>query len=130
MKINWMSKLALSAAILSMGGTLALAQYDHHDRHQDQYQDQYQGQYQGPGADGYNQAYREQPGHALPGARQGWAAGFAQGQSDRDHHHSFRPTHVDTYKHVPDSPGGYSRDQFKNEYRDAFVKGYSRGYGR
>jgi hypothetical protein len=63
------------------------------------------------------------------GARQGWAAGVAQGQSDQQQGHSYRPTHVDTFRHVPDSPGGYPRDQFKQEYRDAFVKGYGRGYG-
>ncbi len=105
--------------MLALGGSIAIAQPP-----------QYDDQHWGHGPDGYADAYHEDPGHPMMGARQGWAAGLAQGQSDRDHHHSFRPTNVDTYKHVPDSPGGYPRDRFKQEYREAFVKGYSHGYGR
>jgi hypothetical protein len=104
---------ALAAAPMLLGAALlapaALAQY-------------------GPPPEGYGQYYHEQQGHPMFGARQGWAAGIAQGQSDRQQGHSNRPTHVDTYRHVPRSPDGYPRDQFAHEYRDAFVRGYERGY--
>ena len=78
---------------------------------------------------GYEDSFHEN-GQANPAARQGYEAGFGQGESDARGHHSFRPTHVDTYKNVPESPSTYKRDDFKRIYRDAFVKGYSRGYGR
>ncbi len=120
MKSNWMLKTVMGAALLSAGGSLAVAQY----------QGQYDDQHWGRGPQGYSDYYHEEPGRPMMGARQGWSAGLAQGQDDREHGHSYRPTHVDTFKHVPDSPGGYPRDRFKQEYRDAFVKGYSRGYGR
>lgn len=78
---------------------------------------------------GYNDYYQEN-GNPNMAARQGYAAGFAQGESDFREHHSFRPTHVDTYKHVPDSPKEFNRDDFKRTYREAFERGYSKGYGR
>ena len=78
---------------------------------------------------GYDDQYHEN-GQANPAARQGYEAGFGQGESDARAHHSFRPTHVDTYKNVPESPSTYKRDDFKRIYREAFVKGYSKGYGR
>lgn len=78
---------------------------------------------------GYNDYYQEN-GNSNMVARQGYAAGFSQGESDFREHHSFRPTKVDTYKHVPDSPKGYKRDDFKRLYREAFERGYSKGYGR
>ena len=81
------------------------------------------------GPRGYDDAYHEN-GNANPAARQGYSAGFSQGESDARAHHSFRPTHVDTYKNVPDSPGGVNRDEFKRVYREAFEKGYAKGYGR
>ena len=120
--------VAVSAAL---SGSMAIAQYGPpRDGDRGGYQGQYDDQHWGHGPDGYADAYNEQGGRPMMGARQGWVAGMAQGQSDREHGHSYRPTHVDTFKHVPESPEGYSRDQFKQEYRDAFVKGYSRGYGR
>lgn len=78
---------------------------------------------------GYNDYYHEN-GDSNMVARQGYAAGFTQGESDFREHHSFRPTHVDSYKHVPESPKGFNRDEFKRFYREAFERGYSRGYGR
>ncbi len=78
---------------------------------------------------GYNDYYHEN-GNPNMAARQGYAAGFAQGESDFREHHSFRPTHVDTYKHVPESPQGFNRDDFKRTYRESFERGYSKGYGR
>ncbi len=63
-------------------------------------------------------------------ARQGYSAGFSQGESDFREHHSYRPTKVDTYKHVPESPKDFNRDDFKRAYREAFERGYAKGYGR
>ena len=117
------------AATLALGSALAVAQYGP-GQNQGQYQGGYDDQHWGHGPQGYSDQYHEQQGHPMLGARQGWVAGQAQGESDRQRGHSFRPTQVDTYKHVPRSPDGYPRDQFKNEYRDAFVRGYGHGYGR
>ncbi len=111
----------LGAATLALGGAVAIAQNG--------YQGQYDNQHWGHGPQGYTESFPEQGGPQI-GARQGWQAGFQQGQSDREHGHSFRPTDVDAYKHIPHTPSGYSGDQFKNEYRQGFVKGYSKGYGR
>ena len=124
MNMQWAKKSAMAGALMLLSGTLAIAQYG------GQYQGPYDDQHWGHGPEGYADSYREQQGHPMYGARQGWAAGLAQGQSDREHGHSFRPTHVDTFRHVPESPSGYPRDQFKQEYRDAFMKGYQRGYGQ
>ena len=107
------------AATFVLGGALAVAQnsYSHdHDRDHDAY--------------GQRHHHHDDDRNGSPAEQQGYAAGEAQGRSDHDHRHSFRPTKVDTYKNVPRSPSGYNRDQFKNEYRQAFVKGYSEGYGR
>lgn len=78
---------------------------------------------------GYNDYYQEN-GSSNMVARQGYAAGFSQGESDFREHHSFRPTKVDSYKHVPESPHEFNRDDFKRLYRQAFERGYSKGYGR
>ena len=78
---------------------------------------------------GYNDYYQEN-GSPNMSARQGYAAGFSQGESDFREHHSFRPTKVDTYKHVPESPQDVNRNEFKRTYREAFERGYSKGYGR
>ena len=116
-----MVRTAAVAATTILGSAMAMAQYGPPPG-------QYDDQHWGHGPDGYADQYHEQEGHPMLGARQGWLAGTAQGQSDREHGHSNRPTHVDTYKHVPDSPQGYPRDQFAHEYRDAFIKGYERAY--
>ncbi len=78
---------------------------------------------------GYDEYYHEN-GQANLAARQGYSAGFAQGESDFRRHHSYRPTHVDTYKHVPDSPDAINRNDFKHLYRQAFERGYAKGFGR
>ncbi len=114
-------RLAGALLALAVSATAAVAQYGGGSYGDGQW---------GRGPDGYADQYHEEQGRPLLGARQGWIAGVAQGQSDRQYGHSFRPTHDGTYKHVPDSPHGYPRDEFKNEYRDAFVKGYAHGYGR
>lgn len=107
------STVVLSAAMaLTLGTGAAIAQYGP------------------PPGNGYDNYYHERPDHPQIGSRMGWQAGFAQGQSDREHGHSFRPTHTDQYRNVPEAPEGYPHHLFKQEYRDAFVKGYSHGYGR
>lgn len=121
---NLVAKLTGTMAAVALTSAIAVAQYGPPQ------QGPYDDQHWGHGPDGYADQYHEQDGHPMYGARQGWSAGFEQGQSDRQQGHSFRPTHVDTFKHVPDSPGGYPRNLFKQEYRDAFVKGYAHGYGR
>lgn len=114
MRIRTMGMGVLGAAItVALAGGAALAQ----------------DQYGPPPGNGYGQSYHEN-GHANPGARMGWQAGFAQGQSDKMHGHSFRPTHTDQYKNVPEAPEGYPKDRFKRQYQRAFVKGYAHGYGR
>ena len=113
-KIVTMKVAGFAAAVAmfaAVGGAVAVAQYGP------------------PPGDGYGQYYHEQ-GRPMVGARMGWQAGFAQGRSDREHGHSFRPTHTDQFKHIPEAPEGYPHDRFKHEYRDAFVRGYSHGYGR
>ncbi len=104
-------KLAGLAASIALCGGIAVAQYGP------------------PPGNGYNQEYHE-GGRANVGARMGWAAGFGQGRSDREHGHSFRPTHTDQYKDVPHAPEHYPKGRFKRQYRDAFVRGYEHGYGR
>ncbi len=78
---------------------------------------------------GYDDYYREN-GQVNMAARQGYSAGFSQGESDFQHGHSYRPTHVDTYKHIPDSPQGIDRNEFKRVYRESFERGYAKGFGR
>ncbi len=78
---------------------------------------------------GYSDYYQEN-GQANLAARQGYSAGFAQGESDSRLGHSYRPTHDNTYKHVPDSPQNINRNEFKHVYREAFERGYAKGFGR
>lgn len=78
---------------------------------------------------GYDDFYHEN-GEVNMAARQGYSAGFAQGESDFQHGHSYRPMHVNTFKHVPDSPQGINRNEFKRIYREAFERGYAKGFGR
>lgn len=61
----------------------------------------------------------------------GWHDGMADGQHDRYTGHSFRPTHSDRYEDASDhgDHDGMSRDEFKRIYRDAYYRGYQRGYG-
>ena len=78
----------------------------------------------------YWQEYREERGPDYA-HRWGYHAGEINGQRDRETGHSYRPTHDDAYKHVPNSGGiPMPRGLFKDEYRDAYVRGYQAGYGR
>jgi len=119
------AKWIAGAATFTLGSALAVAQYG-----PGQYRGGYDDQHRDRSPQSYSDQYHEQGDRPTLSAQQGWVAGQAQGESDREQGHSFRPTQVDTFKHVPRSPDGYPRDQFKNEYRDAFVHGYQRGYGR
>jgi hypothetical protein len=75
---------------------------------------------------GYDLAY---PENGTPNmvARQGYAAGFTQGQADVARGQSYRPTENKAYAHAK-IPKGMDKDQFKLEFRDSFVKGYSNGF--
>ncbi len=68
---------------------------------------------------GYDTYYHEE-GAPNMAARQGYAAGFGQGQSDFRLHHSFRPKHVDSYKHVPTHRRRANRKDFERIYRESF----------
>jgi hypothetical protein len=75
---------------------------------------------------GYDIAY---PENGTPNmvARQGYAAGFTQGQADVSRGQSFRPTENKAYAHAK-IPKGMDKDQFKTEFRESFVKGYTNAY--
>ena len=80
--------------------------------------------WQAPG--GYTEAY---PENGTPNmvARQGYAAGYNQGQADAARGKTFKPTDNDAYEHAK-APSGMNKDTFRQEFREAFVKGYSNGY--
>jgi hypothetical protein len=75
---------------------------------------------------GYDMAY---PENGTPNmvARQGYAAGFNQGQADASRGKKFKPTESDAYEHAK-IPKGMDKDQFKQQFRESFVKGYSNGF--
>lgn len=75
---------------------------------------------------GYDQAYPEN-GHPNMVARQGYAAGFNQGQADAVKGKKFKPTDNDSYEHAH-IPDGMNKDEWRQQYREAFVKGYTNGY--
>jgi hypothetical protein len=80
---------------------------------------------------GYGSNYQQQrqsqddPGHW------GYQDGFNDGSHDRATGHSFRPTHDSAYKRAPEyGHQPINRDEYKNIYREAYVRGYEKGYGR
>jgi hypothetical protein len=75
---------------------------------------------------GYEAAY---PENGTPNmvARQGYSAGFNEGLADASRGKKFEPTDNKAYGKAI-IPKGMNRDDFKQEYREAFVKGYSNGY--
>jgi len=75
---------------------------------------------------GYDMAY---PENGTPNmvARQGYAAGFNQGQADISRGQSFKPTDNKAYAHAK-IPKGMDKNAFKTEFREAFVKGYTNAY--
>ena len=78
---------------------------------------------------GYDEFYHEN-GTPNMVARQGYAAGFTQGQSDLSRSRKFDPSHAGYYKNVPSSPKGFDRNNFVMTYREAFEHGYTRGFNR
>lgn len=103
-----------------------------------------QGSY-GPGYGQPGYGY-SQPGYSQPGygygygyAGNGNAAHFGNhdgleaGQRDRASGHSYRPTEWEAYidaDHGMSSSSGYrSSDEYKQEYRRAFMNGYNQAYG-
>jgi hypothetical protein len=75
---------------------------------------------------GYDLAYPES-GTPNMVARQGYAAGFTQGQADAARGSKFKPTESEAYDHAK-IPKGMDKDQFKQQFRESFVKGYSNGF--
>ena len=75
---------------------------------------------------GYDQAYPES-GTPNMVARQGYAAGFSQGQADASRGKKFKPTEADSYDHAK-IPKGMDKDEFKLQFRESFVKGYTNGF--
>jgi hypothetical protein len=75
---------------------------------------------------GYDLAYPE-TGTPNMVARQGYAAGFSQGQADAARGKKFKPTESDAYDHAK-IPKGMDKDAFKLQFREAFVKGYTNGF--
>ena len=75
---------------------------------------------------GYIEAY---PENGMPNmvARQGYAAGFNQGMADASQGKKFKPTENAAYDHAK-IPKGMDKDQFKTQFREAFVKGYTNAY--
>jgi len=75
---------------------------------------------------GYDTAY---PENGTPNmvARQGYAAGFVQGQADIARGQKYRPTENHAYAHAR-IPKGMDKDQFHQQFKESFVKGYSNGY--
>jgi hypothetical protein len=75
---------------------------------------------------GYDTAYPES-GTPNMVARQGYAAGFVQGQADLARGQKFRPTENHAYAHAR-IPKGMDKDQFHEQFKESFVKGYSNAY--
>lgn len=75
---------------------------------------------------GYDLAYPES-GTPNMVARQGYAAGFNEGQADASRGKKFKPTESDAYDKAV-IPKGMNKDEFRQNFRQAFVKGYTNGY--
>jgi hypothetical protein len=62
-------------------------------------------------------------------AHHGYTDGYDKGISDHNTGHSYRPTSDHYYNHPIGYDGGaLSHDEYNRIYRDAFLKGYERGY--
>jgi hypothetical protein len=80
---------------------------------------------------GYGSSYQQQNESPDYAAHWGYQDGFADGSHDRATGHSFRPTHDSAYKHAPEyGHPPIRRDEYKNIYREAYLRGYEKGYGR
>jgi hypothetical protein len=101
-----------AAAVLLLAGSVGIASAQYGQGYGSNYQQQQQ---QVPG----------DPGHW------GFQDGVNDGSHDRATGHSFRPTHDSAYKHAPEyGRPPINRDEYKNIYREAYVRGYEKGYGR
>jgi hypothetical protein len=119
------------ACALSLGNTLTVQAQDQSTTTKDQTtttrtetQSSDSSNWQAPR--GYDEAYPES-GTPNMVARQGYAAGFTQGQADVSRGQAFRPTENKAYAHAK-IPKGMDKDQFKTEFRESFVKGYTTGF--
>lgn len=86
----------------------------------------------GTNNDGYNNNNNNYNNNYGVAARFGTQDGLSLGRSDRQSGHSSRPTEWKAYRdadHGMSSASGYSSEQYKREYRQAFVAGYDQGYG-
>ena len=122
--------LAIACA-LSLGSTLPMQAQDHSTTTKDQTtttttetQSHDSNDWKAPR--GYDLAYPES-GTPNMVARQGYAAGFSQGQADAARGKKFKPTESDAYDHAK-IPKGMDKDAFKLQFREAFVKGYTSGF--
>ena len=75
---------------------------------------------------GYDMAYPES-GHPNMVARQGYSAGFNEGQDAATHGRKFDPEGNKSYGKAV-IPKGMDKNEFKQEYREAYVKGYTNAY--
>ena len=75
---------------------------------------------------GYDVAYPEN-GSPNMVARQGYAAGVVQGHADIARGQKYRPTENHSYAHAR-IPKGMDKDQFHQQFKESFVKGYSNAY--
>jgi hypothetical protein len=119
------------ACALSLGNTLTVQAQDQSTTTKDQTtttrtetQSSDSSNWQAPR--GYDEAYPES-GTPNMVARQGYFAGFNQGQADVSRGQAFRPTENKAYAHAK-IPKGMDKDQFKTEFRESFVKGYTTGF--
>jgi translation initiation factor 4B len=85
---------------------------------------------QGPWDPNAGRNDRARTRYVSPAAEHGYRDGHDQGQSDRRDRDRYDPVGARRYRSADhDYKGSYgSRDQYKREYRDAFVQGYERGY--
>ena len=77
---------------------------------------------------GYDAAYPESGAPNMV-ARQGYAAGFSQGQADAAGGKKFKPAESAAYDHAK-IPKGMDKDAFRLQFRESFVKGYTNGFGK
>ena len=75
---------------------------------------------------GYDMAFPEN-GHPNMVARQGYAAGFNEGQDALAHNRKFDPEGNRSYGKAV-IPKGMDKNEFRQEYREAYVKGYTNAY--
>ena len=120
------------ACALSLGSTLTMQAQDHSSTTTKDQTTTTTTETQSHDADnwqaprGYDMAYPES-GTPNMVARQGYAAGFSQGQADLARGKKFKPTESDAYDHAK-IPKGMDKDQFKLQFRESFVKGYTNGF--